>query len=224
MPLKRITLRHLSGELLKLANLEKGFGYTVRQFVAREYLYQDRSRMMKPFLLLALVATVATFIPLRLLPLGAPVWQSLKAEGIGSRLPLAVQEALHLVTIGMQKYFNIAFMLSLPGQSVGTFLLFRKTGYNLAEHLVINTYLFAVQTLIYILALPFITIDSQWPGLLLLVLMYGYWLFALRQIFRPAWWPLLWKSATLALIAQAFTNLIVLLALGIYWIYQYFAA
>ena len=35
MPLKRITLRHLSGELLKLANLEKGFGYTVRQFVAR---------------------------------------------------------------------------------------------------------------------------------------------------------------------------------------------
>lgn len=167
MPLKRITLRHLSGELLKLANLEKGFGYTVRQFVARpghaarEYLYQDRSRMMKPFPMLALVATIATFLSLRLLLLGAPLWQSLKAEGIGSRLPLAVQEALHLVTIGMQKYFNIAFMLSLPGQSVGTFLLFRKTGYNLVEHLVINTYLFAVQTLIYILFLPFITIDSQ---------------------------------------------------------------
>ncbi|MEQ8704406.1 MAG: DUF3667 domain-containing protein [Phaeodactylibacter sp.] len=223
---ERITLRYLINELLLIANLEKGFGYTVKRLLLRpgqaveEFLEVDRKRMMKPFPMLVLLVTIATFLSLRLLPLGEPLWQDFSEDGGANLLPPFLWEAFHLLTIGMQKYFNLLFVLSLPGQAVGSYLLFRKSRYNFAEHLVINTYLFSIQTLIYTLILPFLIWNDKVAGPILIAGMFGYWLYALRQIFQPGWWPLLWKSAAIALIGQAVTNFLILAAFFGYWVYQ----
>lgn len=223
---ERITIRYLANELLLIANLEKGFGYTVKVFFLRprqavvEFLQENRKRMMKPFPMLVLLLTVATFLSLRLLPLGEPLWQDFKEDGGADLFSPFVQEAIHSLTIAMQKYFNILFVLSLPGQAVGSYLLFRKHGYNFAEHLVINTYLFCIQTLIYILILPFIPWNESIAGPLLIIGMFGYWYYALKCVFQPGWWPLIWKSAAITLIGQAVTNFLILLAFFGYWVYQ----
>ncbi len=224
-PPERITIRHLLNELLLLANLEKGLGYTIRQLLlrpraaVREFLYEDRQRMMKPFPMLVLMVTVATFLSLRLLPLGEPLWQDFKEDGGAGLLSPTVQEGLHLLTVAMQKYFNIIFVLSLPGQAIGSYLLFRKSGYNFAEHLVINTYLFCLQTLLYLLILPLLLWKEAVAGPLLILSMTGYWLYALKRIFQPGWWPLLWKSAGIALVGQGVTNFLLLAAFLVYWVY-----
>lgn len=223
---ERITIRHLINDLLLIANLEKGFGYTVKQLLLRphravqEYLEVNRRRMMKPFPMLVLLVTIAAFLSLRLLPLGEPLWQDFKEDGGVNLLPPALQEAFHMLTIAMQKYFNIVFVLSLPGQAVGSFLLFRKSGYIFAEHLVINTYLFCIQTFLYILILPFLTWNEHFAGPVLILSMFGYWLYALKQIFQPGWLTLLWKSAAIALVGQAVTNFLLLVAFFGYWVYQ----
>ena len=223
---KRITIRYLVDELLLIANLEKGLGYTVKQFLIRprqatiEYLQLDRKRMMKPFPMLLLFVTIATFLSLRLLPLGESLWESMEEDGAAKLFPPIMQEGLRLITIAMQKYFNIIFMLSLPGQAIGSFILFRKQGYNFAEHLVVNTYLFSVQTLIYTFIIPFLYWNDNMLGLILVLGMYGYWLFALYQIFQPTKWQLIWSSIAIVLIGQAVTNFLIIVALFGYWVYQ----
>lgn len=223
---ERITLRYLLNELLLIANLEKGLGYTVRELLLRprqaivEFLRVNRRRMMKPFPMLVLLVTIAAFLSLRLLPLGEPLWQDFKEDGGAKLLSPALQEAFHMLTIAMQKYFNIVFVLSLPGQAIGSFLLFRKTGYNFAEHLVINTYLFCIQTLLYVLILPFLTWNEHVMGPVLILSMFGYWFYALKQIFQPGWGALFWKSAAIALVGQAVTNFLILVAFFGYWVYQ----
>lgn len=223
---ERITIRHLINDLLLIANLEKGFGYTVKQLLLRprkairEYLEVNRRRMMKPFPMLVLLVTVATFLSLRMLPLGQPLWQNFKEGGAADLLSPLIQESIRLLTIAMQRYFNIFFVLSLPGQAVGSYLLFRKSGYNFAEHLVINTYLFNIQTLLYILIVPLITWNENIAGPMLIIGMFGYWYYALKRVFQPNWWALLWKSAVIMLIGQAVTNFLIFLAFFGYWIYQ----
>jgi hypothetical protein len=223
---ERITLRYLANELLLIANLEKGFGYTVKQLLLRprqavvEFLQEDRKRMMKPLPMLALLVTLATFLSLRVLPLGEPLWQNFKEGGAADLLSPLLQESIRLLTIAMQRYFNIFFVLSLPGQAIGSYLLFRKSGYNFAEHLVINTYLFNIQTLLYILIVPLITWNENIAGPMLIIGMFGYWYYAMNRVFQPHWWALLWKSAVITLIGQAVTNFLILLAFFGYWIYQ----
>ena len=55
---------------------------------------------------------------------------------------------------------------------------------------------------------------------MLIIGMFGYWFFALKQIFQPGWWALVWKSTAIALVGQAVTNFLILIAFFGYWVYQ----
>ncbi len=221
---ERITFRRIVEELLEVINLERGLGHTIRELALRPgqairiYLFENRKRMVKPFTFLVLTVTLATFISMRFLPIDETAWQAIEADLQAEQLSADMIALARWFFTATQKYFNLLFVSSLPGLAIGTFLLFREKGYNLAEHLVINTYIFGFQTMLYILAVPFLTRQS-WMAILASILMAGYTLFAFTRVFEQGFWKALGKSVLAYMISQAVTSILLLLTGLFAWLW-----
>ncbi len=221
----RINMRYLFNELLLLANLEKGLGYTIKQWLiypgraAQEFLYENRHRMMKPFPLLALTVAAATFVSLQVLPLGESLWEEVRKDLPAGLLSEEMTIVLRDLLIGMKKYFNLFYTLSLPGQALASYIVFQKRDYNLAEHLVINTYIFCVQTFLYLITLPLIAGNELWAGGIFLIAMFTFWIFAVWRIFGYPFRATLWRFAALFLLMQIINQFILSLGIGLYYAY-----
>ncbi|MBK7871932.1 MAG: DUF3667 domain-containing protein [Saprospiraceae bacterium] len=203
MPVKRITLQGVGEEMFAQFNLEKGLGYTVWQLIAapgkaiREYLFEDRSRMMRPLNLVLLVVAITTFISLRYLPNDAVMENELQS----SNLPASLIPAMSLFLKLSRQYFNLMLLSGLPAISLGTYLIFRDRGLNYAEHLVINMYIFATQTILYLPLLPFLN-KIPWLSVIVYILNIGYILYAIMRIFEIRFLETLWRLIVAYLIAQ----------------------
>lgn len=219
---QRISMKYLANELMLALNLEKGLGYTLWQWLVhparatQEFLYEDRRRMIKPIGLLALILAVATFVSLKVLPLGEPLWEDVKQDLPTEMLTEEMLQILQFLIIGMKKYFNLFFALSLPGQAIATYLLYQKSGYNLAEQLVINTYIFCVQTALYIVLIPFLSWAENVVGVLFLVSWLAYWFYALWRIFGKSVGQTLLRLLGIFLLMQLISQAILTVGIGVY--------
>ncbi|MCB9286708.1 MAG: DUF3667 domain-containing protein [Lewinellaceae bacterium] len=214
---QRITMRSIGEELLQLANLEKGLGYTVKMLAIapgraiRNYLFEDRRRMTRPFAFLVLTITAATFLTLRFIPTGEALWKDFQGDVDVQRLPGQLSTILHWFTVATNQYMNLLYLSSLPGLALGTYVFFYKKGFNLAEHLVINSYIFSFQNLLYCLFVPFF-LSAPWTGFLLALLLTAYTLFAYLSTFEERFWPGTLKSIGSYLLSQGVTTFLFLLA------------
>jgi hypothetical protein len=64
----------------------------------------------------------------------------------------------------MVNHYSWIALLTVPFFTISTFLVFRKQGYNLAEHLIINSFLSAQRVLFLILSIPllYLLIDTSY--------------------------------------------------------------
>ena len=213
---ERITLRTIFNELLLLANLEKGLGYTLKMLAIapgrsiREYLYENRQRMTRPFTLLVLPATAATFLTQQFIPTGEALWEDVQNDIDVQQPPEQVATLLHWFTIATKQYMNLLYLSSLPGLALATWALFRNKDYNFAEHLVINSYVFSMQTIFYCLYVPFLA-SAPWLSILLAGILTLYTLFAYMKIFDEKILPGALKSIGAYLLAQAISTFLLLL-------------
>lgn len=184
----RITLRSILGRVLEELHLARGFGYTVRLLIVRpreavsEYLFKDRSRLVRPTTLLLLTVGVATFLSLEFL-IGEDSLTEL--EGLED-LPPRVSATLTLMFQGAIGFFNLTYMSTLIPMAAATYFVFRRWGFNFAEHIVLNAYLFGIQTLGFILVLPLLVMGVpgvSWVGLLPLVHMFWFY----KDVFETTW-------------------------------------
>lgn len=202
---ERISFRYISDQLLKVFNLEKGMGYTIKWLLinpkkaVQEYLYEDRHRMVKPFPFLIFVTAVATFLTLTLIFKGDELLTQLHADSNWNSIPEQWKTVLDQLVIVTQKYFNLSYLSSIPFVSLATFWVFKEDGLNLAEHLVINIYLFCMQTVILVIMIPFL---GKWPelGLLSSCFITVYIVYAYCQIFELKWWQGLAKTLVVYII------------------------
>lgn len=198
---ERITLKKLWLELLEQLNLERGLGYTVKQFLlhpgqaVQQYLYKDRQVFTKPFSFLLLTTAVTTFLMLKFVIAGQNNFE-LAGSAEWDKIPDLLKPGVELVTIGIQKYFNLVYLISLPLVALSSYWVFRKKyDFNLAEYLVISTYIFSIQSILYLINIPFFALKSTSvlaviPSLLLIL----YFVLAYKQIFElKFWWAVLYS-------------------------------
>lgn len=220
IPVKRITLRSIGAEALAQLNLEKGLGYTIKQLVVapgkmiQEYLFEDRSRITKPLTLVLLVATITAFISLRYLPADGALEKELAKGDIPKNLLPAITLLIKLT----RQYFNLVLMSSLPALALGSYLMFREKRLNYAEHLIINMYIFAIQTITQLLFLPFLD-KLPWLGVGAGALSIGYFLYAMVRIFDISWVETIWKSVVIYMIAQVIQMLVFGIIFLFFWIF-----
>lgn len=221
---ERITTRTILNELLLLANLEKGLGYTIKALALypgraiREYLFENRDRMTRPFPFLVLVVAVATFMTTEFLMSGEEVWRDVEASIHQKKLPEQAATILHWITIGMKKYMNLFFLSSLPFLALGTYLFFREKGYNLAEHLVINCYIYSFQTVLYIIFIPFMK-WGDWIGIAFSGLLAAYTFYAYVRTFEQRFWPGFWKCIGVYFFSQVASGFAFLIIGAIAWVW-----
>lgn len=134
----RFDLRHfLEHDIIHgVFHLDKGFPYTAKQLLTRpghairEYIDGKRVSYFNPVTFLLLLLAVNVFI---MSNIGLENMVSVDGKsGTGSTLA----QINHFYT----KYIKQLYLITIPFYSLFTYLLFRKTKHNYAEHLVMNTY------------------------------------------------------------------------------------
>lgn len=214
--LPRLSFRKIAEDVLEVVNLEKGIPYTIKRLIAdpgsamQEYLFENRQRMAKPFPLLVLLVAIATYMSYRFLNINEEVVDVFTNSPEAKEIPPLILKTMTLYLRAVTQYFNLVYMSSIPLLALGTYLLFPNSRLNYVEHLMINTYLFCVQTLIFILFAPIVPFFPL-IAVLMALLTYFYLAYALRKIFRTKWGEAIGKTVALYFILQ--TSQIFLLAL-----------
>lgn len=98
----------------------------------------------------------------------------------------------------INKWLNVGLLLAVPVIAAGTWLCFRR-GYNWVEHLVITSYLYSIQCLLWLLCLPFVTWFPSTVSSIYFLSSIVYQLVAWRAIFGFKTWQD-WGLAIAALI------------------------
>lgn len=216
----RITWKSLAEHILEQLNLERGLGYTVKALLLkprhalREYLFEDRHRMVKPLGFLLLVVAIAAYMSTFILPFDSDIGQMLEKDAVFMSWPEEIRNLFIRFFELSRQYVNLFLMSSIPATTLATFFVFKDRGLNFPEHLVINVYIFAIQTL---LILPFLPIMAKVPALsfMVLVINLGYFYYALTKIFQLSWGEGALKTFIVFLIGQVVQGLLVGIVLGL---------
>ncbi|UTW62230.1 DUF3667 domain-containing protein [bacterium SCSIO 12741] len=153
--LPRITLKYIidntSGHILSYDNsfLHTVFALIIRPgVVLTEFMEGKRAHYFEPFkfLLLTITLTSIAFIGL---PGMDSIWD-IQAQQAGPSININGNEAGKLFQKMLRQYFTIFLFLTIPTGAIINSLLFRKLKYNLAEHLVVITYITGITNLINI--------------------------------------------------------------------------
>lgn len=205
--IERISFRGILDDLLGILNLERGIPYTIKRLITdpqgavREYLFEDRRRMAKPIPFLVLLVALAAYVSFRFLPIEGDVLEEVRRSPGSASIPPLILRTLELYLRAIQQYFNLTYMSAIPFQALATWLLYRHLHLNYMEHLVINVYIFCIQTILYIVAIP-LTIKFAPIAILQAVLSVGYFLFALRRIFGMGWIETIARAVGIWLVLQ----------------------
>jgi len=162
-----------SGLLFTFVDLSRRPGAMARDYVA------GRTRpYANPAKYLVICAAVTTFVSIASGFAASPVDAALAAS------PDAEEDMVHLLEF-LQRYFNLILILGLPVLPLLTRLLFRRADFNLTEHLIFNTYVYAQQNLIFVALIPaYLLAGPTAIAILYFVGITVYYVWACRGFFR----------------------------------------
>ncbi|WP_194774805.1 DUF3667 domain-containing protein [Pararhodonellum marinum] len=150
---RRLTMRHIWIDLQNgIVNFDKGIFYTIKQLLTRpghsirEYIEGKRVHHFKPLSFVVVLATIYGLLYHFLIPTSFDVNTVNSSDNL-----LGVYEKVINWSVD---HFAYATLILIISSSVSSFLVFRKQGYNLAEHLVLNTYYRGLVMMISLLIFP----------------------------------------------------------------------
>lgn len=169
-PLKpeRITSKSIWQGVLDSFNLEKGLVQSTISLskrpgqAIREYLLDNRQRLMPPFRYLFFMVAIGTFVTVQYFN-SKPSWmtkfntelqQGYKdAASNDAQKALFLQAYLEKTSYIFNNYFNLFILAGVPVAALVTMWFFRRR-FNYAEHLVVNSYIMGYLTVVYVLLFP----------------------------------------------------------------------
>lgn len=158
---ERINMRSIWQGILEIFNLERGLIQSTITLTKhpgqaiRQYVLEDRSRLMPPFRYLLFMVAIATFITLQYFDAN-PQWMgNLNAElnqNTAKNDPIT-KAYLEKTNYLFYHYFNLFILATVPVAAMVTLWFFRRR-FNYAEHLVVNSYIMGYLTFVYIAFSP----------------------------------------------------------------------
>ena len=184
---KAFSLKVLFGQFFGiLTNVEQGLWHTLWLLAVRpdqvinDYLSGKTRPYFNPFRLLVVISTVVAILTVQFHVLENQTMQF----GEQSELQQAMTKKMMEL---MSRNFNLMVILSVPMYTLFSWLLLRKKGMSLGEHLILNSFLVSERQLVYaFLVIPFIYIWPQHNGWITLgftLLAWGYYAWALARTF-----------------------------------------
>ncbi len=172
--------------------------------VSREYIQGKRKKYFSPMKYLVLVVTVSALLTLHYEKFSVPFEPAFGEES-------DIDDVVEHKYLN-HNYYKYMLFLSIPLASLVTWLVFRKSGLNFSENLVVNTYLLAQVILLHtILVTPMIIYSSSmddWIILIYMILAVIYILWSYTAFFGGKWWVTLLQSVAALVIFTLSYNLI----------------
>lgn len=140
-----------------LLHVDKGILFTTKELFTRpgnsirEFLQGKRVNHFKPISLVLILAGIYSLLShyfgLNLLS----NYYELKGSGVGfDKLKAGVDNVSEWVS----QHYSILALMQIPVFSIGTYIFFKKTGYNFIEHLVINSFIAGQKLILHIVTFP----------------------------------------------------------------------
>lgn len=168
--ISRITFKSLFLDLIDLSDIDKGYLFTIIIWSKNPakgiaaYLGEKRYVMSNPFRMATVLLAISVFF------ISQGNFFDEFVSGFASGVNNAELEsdaelntALNDMMVFMYEYFNIITFCSIPIIAAVTRLFYLKRDFNYAEHLVINTFIINIQTLIFIFSIGLYLITKFEP-------------------------------------------------------------
>lgn len=141
-----------------LFHVDKGILFTTKELFARpghsirEFLAGKRVKHFKPVSLVLILAGVYGFLShyfhINLLS------NNIRVSGSGDGVN-EMKKVVEGASQWLSEHYSLFSLLQIPLLALGTWLFFKKAGYNFFEHVIIHTFLTGQRLLIHIAAFPF---------------------------------------------------------------------
>lgn len=167
---KRITFPSLVEALVNAFNLDRGLGFTLMSMLLqpgkaiREYLFEDRTRMVHPLRFLLLSTAIAGFLGVQFLidkqsmkigfEQGVHVEAPSDVEGREEFSAAVQQEIFTMIFDIFTKYQNLILLLSVPLFALSSRVFFYRRKLYFGEHLAVSAYVVSLQNVIFIIMIP----------------------------------------------------------------------
>jgi hypothetical protein len=208
----------MTGEILKdalfsVVQVNRGFLFTAKELslrpgtAVRDYLSGHRVDYYSPPKYLFFIGAITSFLTTRYHPFSGEYTSAGAFDG-----------GVHAFLIAFFQYADVyatlVNVISIPVFALFSFLLFLRSGYNYAEHLVLNGYITAQQLLLFIAWLPLTRVAPlpvHWllGGYVAVTLGYNLWTYV--QFYRvrtAAGWLLAVAAMGLAYLGQFLLNVL----------------
>ncbi|HEX2094868.1 MAG TPA: DUF3667 domain-containing protein [Longimicrobiaceae bacterium] len=184
---ERFTLRSVFMRLVTDAfDLNRGLLFTALALfrrpgeAVREYVGGATVRYTNPVKYLVICVALAVFASVQ-----AGITHDIAsgmAEGAGAAAQVRAQQVSDLLA----QYMNLFMVLAVPFMTLASRLVYRRAGFNFAEHLIFNLYVYAQQSLLYLPFVPFSLGPGKGSGALLAytLLNGAYYVWAATGFFR----------------------------------------
>ncbi len=166
---RKFDLNYLSNELVHLVDFDRGFFHTLYLLVRnpglhiREYIQGRRIGFSNPFKLFVILGMVTTWLAIR--------YQIFSGVSM-DYLPVSDQEGY---TLYSTRYFSFFSFTGILVFSLASWLIFKNSGYNFIEHIVLNVYIAAGQFLVLIIMmLPLVVFRGDETRIMYGILNFGY--------------------------------------------------
>lgn len=235
----RFTVKHFLHESFHaLTHTDKGVLFLIKELLVRpghairEYNEGKRKKYFNPITFLLIAAFLQLFVIQK-----TQITEHYMASLIAVTKQLAasssninqevLNEELNEAEVGGNKAFqtmlenNKAFtLLVIPFMGLITWLLFRKSGFNYAENLVMNVMVSAQLSILFLFfcALPFLILPSYvllWMGVFFLI-NWGYSFIVYKQFFGQGWFITIVKGIVAQILFIIVTQVLIKLAVLIF--------
>jgi hypothetical protein len=151
-----------------LLHFDKGILFTTKELFTRpgnsirEFLEGKRVKHFQPISLVLVLAGIYGllfhFFKINMFA------NYVVAYGSGERVS-QINEATGKMSEWISQHYSILALLQIPIFTIGTYLCFKKSGYNFVEHLIINTFLIGQRLILHIITFPLYYISNGTPRL-----------------------------------------------------------
>ena len=184
----RIDLHYLSHEIQhSVFHVDRGILYTIKELLTRpgytikNYLDGKRVNYFKPFAFVVILSTIYGFI--------AHFFDVYPESSI--MLDMGNESARYnqMTLEWLYSHYSMAMLFLSTFSALSSYLIFRKSGYNYLEHLVIYSYIVGIQIFLFLLSYIFYyNFPSIWIIYIVSVLAYSYNVWVLFQLFNDGSW------------------------------------
>ncbi len=208
----RINVHYLLHEVQhSLLHVDKGILYTIKKLLLnpgktiKDYLDGKRVIHFKPFALVILLGGIYGFFTFFF-----EVYPESEVIDTSPDSSIKINNYSKLMLDWIYSHYSLVMLSIIPFSALSSFLIFRKSGYNYIEHLVIYSYITGIQILILLVSYPiYYSIPSLSVYCIIFAINYSYNIWVLAQLFKKTSWINVILKAVLSIIFAMITIMVV---------------